>query len=136
MKTRLSFALAAILLLAPTLSPASETLDPRLVGAWQGMREASGECRFLAWNSTFFSDGRFEITFFADKKRRQPIQSETGRWKASDGRSELRTEGVSTPEVYLYTVINENTVAYENTVKDPTADCQEDYAFTEYRVRK
>jgi hypothetical protein len=115
---------------------AIETLDQRIVGSWQGMREQAGKCDFLAWNSKFSADGRFEISFFADKERLKPIQTERGSWQASRGESVLKTDGVPTPEVYLYTVINDDTIKYVNTVKDPTADCQADYELTEYRVKK
>ena len=114
---------------------AAEALDARLVGAWQGMREQSGKCEFLAWNSKFGPDGRFEITFFADKQKTKPIQTERGKWKASGGKSELKTDGVPTAEVYLYTVIDDDTIKYVNTARDPSADCQADYEFTEYRVK-
>jgi hypothetical protein len=115
---------------------AAEALDHRIVGSWQGMREQDGKCQFLAWNSKFFADGRFQISFFADKERLTPVQTERGIWKASNGKSELKTDGVQTPEVYLYKVINDDIIKYVNTVKDPTADCQADYEFTEYRAKK
>lgn len=136
MKKRTSLISVAILSLISTLSTAAETLDQRIVGSWQGMREQTGKCRFLAWSSKFSADGRFEISFFADKERLKSVQTERGSWKASSGESELKTDGVQTPEVYLYTVINDDTIKYVNTVKDPTADCQADYEFTEYRVKK
>ena len=124
---------AAALSLTSTLSMAAAALDSRILGSWEGMREQNQDCRFLAWNSTFTADGRFEITFFADKDRLKPVQTERGTWQASNGKSELATDGIRTPEVYLYTVIDEDSIHYVNTVKDPTADCQADYAFTEHR---
>jgi len=81
-------------------------------------------------------DGRFEITFFSDKEKAKKINSESGSWKASNGKSELRTDGVPTPEVYLYTVIDRDAIKYINTVKDQSADCQADYEFTEYRAKE
>lgn len=112
----------------------SQPLDDRLVGHWEGLREEAGGCQFLAWTSAFRSDGSFEIVFFRDKARTQLIQAERGFWTAANGRSELRTEGVGQPEVYLYTFQGPGTVHYKNTVKDPSADCQDDYQFTERRV--
>lgn len=100
------------------------------------MREESGKCQFLAWNSRFAPDGRFEISFFADKEMTKPIQAERGTWKAGSGRSELKTDGVPTAEVYVYTVIDDDTIKYVNTVKDPSADCQADYEFIERRVKQ
>jgi hypothetical protein len=117
-------------------SDAAEPLDQRIVGKWQGMREQSGKCQFLAWNSSFAPDGRFEISFFADKELSKAVQTERGNWKAKDGTSELKTDGVPTAEVYLYTVIDDDTIKYVNTVKDPSADCQADYEFIEHRVRR
>ncbi|WP_291933316.1 lipocalin family protein [Limnohabitans sp.] len=136
MKKKIPLIFATILSLTSILSMAAEALDPRLVGSWQGMREQSGKCQFLAWNSKFSANGNFEISFFADKERLKPVQIERGNWKASNGKSELKTDGVLTSEVYIYTIINDDTIKYVNTVKDPTADCQADYEFTEYRVKK
>lgn len=136
MKKPIPLICIAILSLTSTLSMAAEALDQRIVGSWQGMREQTGKCQFLAWNSKFSADGRFEISFFADKERLKPVQTERGSWTARSGKSELKTDGVQTPEVYLYTVINDDTIKYVNTVKDPAADCQADYEFTEYRVKK
>lgn len=136
MKKNISLICAAILSFASTLSTAAEALDQHLVGSWQGMREQGGKCQFLAWNSEFYADGRFEISFFADKERLRPIQTERGSWTASSGKSELKTDGVQTPEVYLYTVINDDTIKYLSAVSDPTADCQADYEFTVHRVKK
>lgn len=123
-------------LLICSVSSASQPTDQRIVGSWQGMREQSGKCQFLAWKSQFLPDGRFEISFFANKERTQLIQTERGTWDAKDGKNTLKTDGVLTPEVYLYTVLDDNTIKYVNTIKDPTADCQADYEFTEHRVRK
>jgi hypothetical protein len=119
-----------------SVANAAEPLDQRIIGSWQGMREQSGKCQFLAWASKFTADGRFEVSFFDDKKRTSPVQIERGTWKAKEGKSELKTDGVPTAEVYLYTVIDNDTIKYVNTVKDPSADCQADYEFTEYRVKK
>lgn len=99
------------------------------------MRDPNGTCEFLAWKSKFSDNGRFEITFFSDKERTEEIQTEKGTWKTSNGKNVLRTDGVTTPEVYVYTVINDDTIEYVNTVKDPSADCQEDYEFTEHRIK-
>jgi hypothetical protein len=115
---------------------AAEPIDSRIVGSWQGMRDESGKCEFLAWKSQFSADGKFRITFFEDKGRTKELQTETGTWKSVDGKNILKTDGVPTLEVYTYTVIDENTIKYVNTVKDPTADCQEDYEFTEQRVKQ
>ncbi len=108
--------------------------DERLVGNWEGLREEGNGCQFLAWKSAFRSDGSFEIIFFRDQARTQLIQAERGIWTAANGRSELKTEGVGRPEVYLYNFRGPDTVHYENTVKDPSADCQAYYQFTERRV--
>lgn len=105
-----------------------------IVGKWHGVREQSTKCQFLAWNSNFTKDGQFEITFFADKEKKIALQTEKGTWKASNGQQELITEGVSMPEIYAYSIIDNNTIKYVNIKSDPSADCQEDYQFTEHRV--
>ncbi len=122
-------------LLALSACASRPALDERIVGSWNGLREQNGSCQFLAWRSDFQPDGRFSITFFRDAERTRPIQTERGQWHGANGRSVLKTDGVATAEVYEYSVIDGNTIHYVNTVKDPTADCQEDYAFTEHRVR-
>jgi hypothetical protein len=110
-------------------------VDQRLVGLWKGMREVGNGCQFLAWQSKFTSDARFEITFFADREMKNVIQTERGAWAASDGKNMLKTEGVDKPEVYAYTVLNADSIKYVNTVRDTSADCQADYEFIEYRVK-
>lgn len=131
-----TFTLFAIVLLSAGCAGGgfSQPLDKRLVGHWEGLREEGSGCQFLAWKSAFRSDGSFEIIFFRDKARTQLIQAERGIWMAANGRSELKTEGVGQPEVYLYTFQAPDAVHYENTAKDPSADCQADYQFTERRV--
>ncbi len=81
-------------------------------------------------------NGRFEISFFADKERTKLVQTERGIWKTKDGKNELMTDSVPTAELYLYTIVSDETIKYVNTVKDPSADCQADYEFTEHRVKK
>lgn len=120
---------------ASSAAGAAEPLDQRIIGAWQGMRNQSGKCEFLAWNSNFAPDGRFEISFFADKERTQFIQMERGTWSAREGKNELKTDGVPTVEVYLYTMLDDNTIKYVNAVRDLSADCQADYEFVEHRVK-
>lgn len=133
MRRIISFTLAALALSACASKSPSE--DQELVGSWQGMREENGKCQFLSWTTTFEADHRFSITFYRDAARQQLIQTERGQWSSANGKRVLKTDGVKTPEVYEYKVIDPDTVRYVNTVKDPTADCQEDYAFTEHRMR-
>ncbi|MGE4399431.1 MAG: hypothetical protein AB7D29_07910 [Campylobacterales bacterium] len=121
--------------IASNIFAAGLGLDRTIVGQWQGLREQNTKCQFLAWNSKFTDDGRFEITFFADKERKIVLHTEKGTWQTKDGQQELTTEGVPTPDVYTYTIIDNNTIRYVNIKSDPSADCQEDYNFTEYRVR-
>jgi hypothetical protein len=116
-------------------SATQNNLDKTIVGQWQGLREQSAKCQFLAWNSKFTEDGRFEITFFADKERKIALHTEKGTWKTKDGQQELATEGVPAPEIYTYKIVDSNTIKYVNIKSDPSGDCQEDYNFTEYRVR-
>lgn len=57
-------------------------------------------------------------------------------WKANDGKSELKTDGVPAVEVYLYRLLDSDTIKYVNTIKDPSADCQANYEFVECPVKK
>lgn len=126
--------LAALLLAAMFQTAGAADLDTRLVGKWTGLREQDTQCTFLSWVTEFKSDGRFSITFYADPARRSEIQQENGSWQAADGKNTLRTDGVATAEVYEYRFVDDNTVHYVNTVRDPAADCQADYEFTERRA--
>ncbi|WP_191487755.1 hypothetical protein [Pseudomonas sp. FEN] len=132
-----NFSLALIVLAATlggcaTNKPAN---DPSLIGSWKGLRTESGKCRFLSWNNDFKPDGSFTITFFRDAQQTQPIQTEHGSWSAANGRNELRTNGVRLPDIYTYKLIDADTVHYVNVASDPSGDCQEDYEFTERRIR-
>ncbi|QXI30703.1 hypothetical protein [Pseudomonas vanderleydeniana] len=109
--------------------------DPALIGSWKGLRAENGKCQFLSWNNDFKPDGSFTVTFFRDAQQTQPIQTEHGRWSAANGKNELRTDGVRLPDVYTYQFIDADTVHYVNVASDPSGDCQEDYEFTERRIR-
>ncbi len=93
----------ALILLTATLGACSShkpANDPALVGTWKGLRTQTGTCQFLSWTNQLKPDGRFTITFFRDAQQTQVIQTEQGSWLAADGKSELRTDGVRTPDVY------------------------------------
>lgn len=128
--------LAGLLLAAICHTAFAADLDARLIGTWQGLREQDTKCAFLSWTTEFRPDGRFSITFYADRAQRQKIQQESGNWQAADGKNALSTDGVATTEVYEYRFLDDDTVRYVNTVRDNTADCQADYEFTERRVRQ
>ncbi|MHA6572768.1 hypothetical protein [Pseudomonas yamanorum] len=128
----------AITLLAATLGGCAANKpanDPALVGQWKGLRAESGKCQFLSWKNNFKPDGRFTITFFRDAQQTQPIQTESGTWSAVNGKNELRTDGVRTPDIYTYKMLDTDTVQYVSVAADSTGDCQEDYEFTERRIR-
>jgi len=128
----------ALIVLAATLSGCAANKpanDPSLVGSWKGLRAENGKCQFLSWKNNFNPDGSFAITFFRDAQQTQPIQTERGTWSAANGKNELRTAGVRLPDVYTYTLIDADTVHYVNVASDPSSDCQEDYEFTERRIR-
>jgi hypothetical protein len=122
--------------LVSSAANAAESLDQRIIGSWHGARTPDSKCQFLAWDSEFTADGRFKISFFLDKEKKTLVEIERGSWKSSNGENELKTDGVQKTEVYRYTVIDENTINYVNTVRDASADCQADYEFTEHRVTK
>ena len=128
----------ALILLTATLGACSShkpANDPALVGTWKGLRTQTGTCQFLSWTNQLKPDGRFTITFFRDAQQTQVIQTEQGSWLAADGKSELLTDGVRTPDVYTYKLVDPDTVNYVSVAASPEADCQDDYAFTERRVR-
>lgn len=123
------------LMLASRAALSAETIDSRLVGQWQGMRENVKGCDFFAWNMDFRPDGRFELNFYADKDRKEFIFTEKGSWNSQDGLNTIRTDNVPTPDVYRYTFLDKDTVKYVNIKADPSGDCQQDYQFTEYRAK-
>jgi len=132
-----NFSLALVVLVATLGGCAANkpANDPALIGKWKGLRAENGKCQFLSWNTDLKPDGRFTITFFRDAQQTRPIQTEHGTWSAADGKNELRTDGVRMPDVYKYTLIDSDTVRYVSVELDPSGDCQEDYEFTEHRIR-
>lgn len=129
----LSFILLTAVLGACTTSKSVN--DPALVGTWKGLRTQAGQCQFLSWTNDLKPDGRFTITFFRDAQQTQVIQTEQGSWSAVNGKNELRTDGVRTPDVYTYKLVDPDTVHYVSVAADPSSDCQGDYEFTEHRIR-
>lgn len=128
----------SLLLLTAALSGCSSNKpanDSALVGTWKGLRTQTDKCQFLSWTNNLRPDGRFTITFFRDAQRTQVIQTEQGSWSAANGKNELRTDGVRTPDVYTYKLVDPDTVHYVSVSAGPSGDCQEDYAFTEHRIR-
>ena len=128
----------SLLLLTAALSACSSNKpanDTALVGTWKGLRTQTDKCQFLSWTNHLKPDGRFTITFFRDAQQTQVIQTEQGSWSAANGKNELRTDGVRTPDLYTYKLVDPNTVHYVSVSAGPTGDCQEDYAFTEHRIR-
>jgi hypothetical protein len=110
-------------------------LDQRIVGTWRGMRGQDTSCQFLAWQSTFHPDARYEIVFYSDDEMTRQIRVQNGFWKAMNGQSRLIPKGVKVPDVYDYRLIDGDTIEYVNVSRGPTAECQEDYRFVERRVR-
>ena len=134
MKRNLSLALITFATLSGCAAR-SPVNDPALVGNWTGLRAENGKCQFLSWTNQLKPDGRFIITFYRDAKQTLPIQTEHGTWSAAHGKNAMKTDGVRIPDVYSYTLIDANTVHYVSVESDPSGDCQEDYDFTERRVR-
>ncbi|NWB98382.1 hypothetical protein HX882_21015 [Pseudomonas gingeri] len=107
----------AFIILAATLGGCAANKsanDLSLIGSWKGLRVENGKCQFLSWNNNFKPDGS---------------------WSAANGRNELRTNGVRLPDVYTYELIDADAVHYVSVASGPSGDCQEDYEFTERRVR-
>lgn len=110
-------------------SPPSE----QLVGDWEGQREAGAKCPFVAWRLTRTADGKFDIVFYSDPDKIDATGREHGRWWVKADRFYLQTEGVETPERYTYVILDQNTVRFDVVDRDPSADCQADYQFTDHR---
>lgn len=110
-------------------------MDERLIGIWQGERDAGGKCAFMAWKMVRDADGQFSIVFFSDKSRSTTWAKEQGRWWTDNGRLVLKTAGVKQPDVYTYQFLSSNSVRFVNVKRDPSADCQADYEFTDHKVQ-
>ena len=136
MKRTLSLSLILLTVALAACSSNKPGNDPALVGTWKGLRTETGKCQFLSWTNTLKPDGRFVITFYRDAQQTKVIQTEQGSWSAANGKNELRTDGVRSPDVYTYKLLDADTVHYVSVASDPTSDCQDDYAFTERRVRQ
>ena len=136
MKRTLSLSLVLLTAALGACSTHQSANDPALVGTWKGLRTETGKCQFLSWTNTLKPDGRFVITFYRDAQQTQVIQTEQGSWAAANGKNELRTDGVRSPDVYTYKLVDPDTVHYVSVAADPTSDCQGDYEFTERRVHQ
>lgn len=132
LKTKMSF--FAVFLLSASFLAIAEPTDTRLVGNWQGQRDQEGKCSFMAWKMARTADGKFEITFYGDPGKKQALGNEKGRWEVRDGKLSLLTDGVPTPDIYVYTFIDDKSVKLSNVKRDPSADCIADYEFTDHRV--
>jgi hypothetical protein len=128
-----SLAVVEALLFAPLISNAAD-LDNRLVGEWQGQRDAESKCSFLAWRLTRSADGKFEITFYADPNKTKEANRERGVWWVKGNEYFSQTQGVPTPDGYSYSFLNQNTVRYSVLERDPSVDCKADYQFTDHRI--
>lgn len=92
-------------LLFPSFSSIAESTDTRLVGNWQGQRSQEGKCSFMAWKMGRTADGKFEVTFYSDPEKTRILGKEKGHWEVKDGRLSLLTDGIPTPDLYVYTFI-------------------------------
>lgn len=88
----------------------------------------------MAWKMGRTADGKFEVTFYSDPEKTRILGKEKGHWEVKDGRLSLLTDGVPTPDLYVYTFIDNNSVKFSNVKRDPAADCMADYEFTDHRV--
>lgn len=131
---RIKASFFAALLLSASFSSIAESTDARLVGNWQGQRDQEGKCSFMAWKMARTADGKFEISFYGDPGKKQILGEEKGLWEVKNGKLSLLTDGVPTPDIYVYTFIDENSVKLSNIKRDPSADCMADYEFTDHRV--
>jgi len=134
MGLRIKTSFFSALLLLASFSSIAESTHTRLVGNWQGQRDQEGKCSFMAWKMARTLDGKFEVTFYADPGKKQILGEEKGRWEVKDGKLSLFTDGVPTPDIYVYTFIDDNSVKFSRVRADPSADCVADYEFTEHRV--
>jgi len=126
-------AVAAVLLFFSPMANAAD-LDKRLVGEWEGQRDPESKCSFLSWQLSRSADGKFAISFYGDPNKTKEAGRESGIWWTAANEYFAQTQGVPTPDGYAYSFLNQDTVHYTVLKRDPSADCDADYEFTDHRV--
>ncbi|MGI9286539.1 MAG: hypothetical protein ACR2P1_14220, partial [Pseudomonadales bacterium] len=76
---------AFLLLTSIVLAQGSESIDARLVGAWEGSRITETACDSYIWRVDRSDDGKYVVDFFADPEMTDRITREEGTWWSKDG---------------------------------------------------
>ncbi len=108
--------------------------DPALVGRWQGERNPTAECPYLAWTSLMTADGRFGTLFFRDPARTLKIHKRGGYWITRKNHVLFDAVGAKKYNVYSYKVIDVDTVQYTTITPNEVPGCRLQ-VYTEHRVR-
>lgn len=126
-----------VLALACTASQAaSETnIDNRLVGEWQGERDAKSACKFQSRTVKRMPNGKYVISYFSDAAHTQKIAEVKGMWWSADKTLFMQPPGTTgKPDAYRYYMIDSNTVRLESTEVDLNAECLDDSTLIDSRV--
>lgn len=110
--------------------------DAALMGTWEGERDSSTQCQFLAWTTEYRPDGIFLTNFYRESEKSRKIYSSYGYWAAAKGRLILTVHGQGGYDMYSYTVIDANTIRFTSVSTYANADCKEHYVFIDHRVHE
>jgi len=80
------------------------------------------------------ADGKFEVAFYIDAGRTKETLREKGSWWVKGNEFFTQTQGVATSDGYAYSFVDADTVHFTVLKRDPSADCQADYQFSDHRV--
>ena len=113
-----------------------KSLDKKLIGVWTGERSKNIKCRYFSWTMQRDSDGTYKVAFFNDKNKFDLIQAESGYWWVKDNKYyELNPKVMKEPDIYTYNQIDKNTFHYKMINYHVTADCKEDYEFSDIKLK-
>lgn len=133
---RVHWGLIALALVSLAGHAATESnLDNRLVGDWQGQRDAKSSCKFQSRSVHRMPNGKYIVTYYSDAAQTHKISEVKGMWWSADKTLYMQTPGTGgKPDAYHYYVIDKNTVRLENVDIDLSAECPEDSTLIDSRV--
>lgn len=110
-------------------------LDKRLVGEWQGERDAKSSCQFQSRSVKRLPDGKYIISYYSDAAQTRKTAEVKGMWWSADKTLFMQPPGTTgKPEAYRYYMIDKNTVRLESTEIDLNAECLDDSTLIDSRV--
>lgn len=132
-------ACAVILLFGCTTPETDETqtdIRSKFIGRWQGSEKNQQELGLEKhWIQERFADGRYSITFTLIWEDETIIDTEEGIWWIADGKFHEKYSGSDIPEVYNYTIIDENSMRFR-LISSGLYMENPNYEFTDTKIEK